>query len=156
MSNWRLARTIETLRDRVLELRPDTKGRMYGTIGDPAHASRFSDHNPWIKDAEGVGVVRALDIPLSYDDGGLRLANKLRRMAKGNKVLRIKPHIAFGGKGYIIFNRKIASKATNWKWVPYYGTNPHVTHIHVSVGRVPERYDADVPWTRIKKRHVTP
>jgi len=52
---------------------------------------------------------------------------------------------------YIISNRRIANWQNGFKWVPYYGSDPHDTHIHVSVGRGPDGqsvqpYDDRVEW----------
>jgi hypothetical protein len=41
---------------------------------------------------------------------------------------------------YVIYNRRIASANTGWKWAPYYGSNPHTDHIHASVGVGPDGY----------------
>jgi hypothetical protein len=50
---------------------------------------------------------------------------------------------------YVIANRRIfASYPTGgraaWVWRPYSGSNPHTTHMHVSVQ--PDRYDDESPW----------
>jgi len=34
---------------------------------------------------------------------------------------------------YIISNRRIASSKDNWGWRKYGGSNPHSSHIHVSI-----------------------
>lgn len=154
--SWRLAKSLEELRETVQKLRPDTvrEKRMYGTIGDAAHATRDSDHNPWVKDkVSGQGVVRALDIPLPVGDGGRKLAERLRRLAKGSRVWRRPPHPAFGNRGYIISDGRVASARSDWKWRKYTGSNPHREHIHVSVGTGPSRYDSRRPW-KVRRRDV--
>jgi hypothetical protein len=141
------------LRDRIQKLRPDLPASGFGILGDADHATRFSDHNPWKKDAAGRGVARALDVPLA-GESNRRFARRLRRIAKGWPLLRRKPHPAFGRHGYIISDRRIASFKTGWKWVRYNGSNPHTTHVHVSFGRAESRYDNERSWTRIRRRHV--
>jgi len=125
---WRLARSLETLRSEILSLHP---GTTFWTIGDPAHADTWSDHNP-----NAAGVVCAADV---LGDKGLNLGQFAETVRTSN-------HSAFK---YVIFNRRIASKGGSWQ--PYYGDNPHTTHVHVSVGTGPDGrstgpYDNTTPW----------
>jgi hypothetical protein len=93
-----------------------------GWLGDARHSSRTSDHNP-----DANGVVRAIDI--SRNLSGAKepdlmpdLADQIRLCAK-----RGDQRIA-----YVIFNGKICSRKSLWRWVAYKGINPHVKHCHVS------------------------
>lgn len=92
-----------------------------GWIGDLAHRERKSDHNP-----DRKGIVRAIDIDADLIPGAkdrtaaARLADTLRTEHKK------------WGLSYIIYNGKITSAASLWKWRRYTGTNPHKAHIHVS------------------------
>lgn len=136
--SWRLAKSLETLRSQVNAASPQRSKASDGTIGDAAHASRSSDHNPWVKDGK-TGVVTALDIthdPARGVDAG-RLAESL--IASRDK--RIK---------YVISNGRIASGNDGpqpWAWRKYSGTNPHTLHVHVSVRSAKAHYDAADPWT---------
>ena len=125
---WRLARSLEVLREQINTLAPKRSKLADGTIGDEKHSSRTSDHNP-----NPQGVVCALDIthdPAKGVDSEL-IADALR----ASHDHRIK---------YIISNRKIASSTTHpWQWRPYTGKNPHNHHFHISVGR---DYDLKTPW----------
>jgi hypothetical protein len=109
-----------------------------GTIGDAAHASRNSDHNPWVKDSHGVGVVRAFDCtaigidPTAY-------AEHIRALGKAGD-----PRLV--GGGYVIWYLHIASEKGNWAWRKYTGPNGHTHHIHVSVSRNPAGYDSTASW----------
>ena len=93
-----------------------------GWLGDARHSSRTSDHNP-----DANGVVRAIDI--SRNLSGAKepdimpdLADQIRLCAKrGDKRI-----------SYVIFNGKICSRKSLWRWVAYKGINPHVKHCHVS------------------------
>ena len=93
-----------------------------GWLGDARHSSRTSDHNP-----DANGVVRAIDI--SRNLSGAKepdlmpdLADQIRLCAKrGDKRI-----------SYIIFDGKIASVRSLWRWRPYKGINAHVKHCHVS------------------------
>lgn len=125
---WRLARSLETLRDEIRALYP---GTTVWTIGDAAHQKGASDHNP-----NAAGVVCAIDV---LADGGLDLGWFAEQVRTSN-------HPALK---YVIYNRRIASKGGGWR--PYYGSNPHTTHVHVSVGVGPDGrstgpYDNTSPW----------
>lgn len=107
-----------------------------GTIGDAAHATRTSDHNPWITVA-GQGVVRARDIDKDGIDAAW-LAEELRkRGAAGDRRLT--------GGGYVIFNRRITSPDFK-SWKAYTGTNPHTAHVHVSFSQNQAGFDDGGPW----------
>lgn len=131
MAAWRLARSLETLRDEIRSVYP---GTTVWTIGDQSHASGWSDHNP-----TSSGVVCAIDV---LGDKGLSLAEFAEHLKKTN-------HRAVK---YVIFNRRIWSKALNSQgWRRYSGSNPHTTHVHVSVGVGPDGrstgpYDDTTPW----------
>lgn len=117
---WRVAKSLLKLREQINEMSPDRSKISDGTIGDPSHSSRTSDHNP-----DPGRVVRALDITHDPARGvdGWALASALI----ASRDPRIK---------YIISNRKIASGAAGpspWKWRKYSGNNPHTFHMHLSV-----------------------
>jgi hypothetical protein len=139
---YRLARSLEVLRNEVNDYAPNRSKVSDGWIGDAAHASRGSDHNPWIIDAAGIGVVRAFDF--THDPfGGLDcdvLAERIRALGgSGDRRL--------ADGGYVIWRSRIASGyAGNWTWRPYSGSNPHERHVHVSVSREASAYDAGHPW----------
>lgn len=107
-----------------------------GTIGDAAHATRSSDHNPWVV-INGQGVVRARDIDKDGIDAGW-LADYLRSLgSKGD------PRLA--GGGYIIWNRRI-TKPDFSGWTVYTGSNPHTHHLHVSFSRNQAGFDSTAGW----------
>lgn len=116
---WRLANSLNRLRDQVNAAYPNRSKASDGTIGDAAHAAGASDHNP-----NGAGVVCAMDITNSPQTGFdvHALADRLRV----NRHPDLK---------YIISNRRIAGAWTGWAWAPYNGSNPHTQHAHFSVGR---------------------
>jgi hypothetical protein len=96
-----------------------------GWIGDKAHQSRLSDHNP-----DRRGLVHAIDIDADLVRGSRRaaraLADEIVAYARSGKPGsdRIK---------YVVFDDQIASgtyRSTWWKWRGSgYG---HEHHIHVS------------------------
>ena len=116
----RLSKSVIQLREQADDAYPDRDRSSDGTIGDARHAASKSDHNP---DAL-TGFVRALDLDASLDGKDATahyLADQIRTAAKRDKRI-----------AYVIFNKKIASKRTLWRWVKYKGINPHVKHIHIS------------------------
>jgi len=132
---WRLATSLQRLRENVDALAPLRSKRSDGSIGDAAHASRDSDHNPWVN-ADGKGVVTAIDITHDPANGceAARLAESLR-VARDPRVK------------YVIWNRHIFSATVQpWQWRPYGGSNPHEHHMHISVQAEPERFDDTAEW----------
>lgn len=128
MAAYRLAKSLEKLRVQINAAYPNRSKTSDGWIGDAAHRSRPSDHNP-----NAAGVVCALDIthdPKNGVDAGA-LAEKLR--ASGDP--RIK---------YIISNHRIANSGQPWR--RYTGSNGHTMHCHISVSGSARLYDDDSDW----------
>jgi hypothetical protein len=134
---WRIAESLETLRKQLNAAFPNRSKASDSGIGDEKHASRSSDHNPWVKDrATGKGVVTARDFTHDPQTGidCNWLADELVR----HRDPRIK---------YIIWNKKICSSKTSpWQWRPYKGVNAHRHHLHISVTDAPGLYDSTKPW----------
>jgi len=134
---WRLAKSIKTLLDQVNAENPHRRKDSDGGIGDAAHASRSSDHNPYIV-VKGQGVVRAFDFTHAPETGFDAYA--FAEMMLKNKDPRVR---------YVISNRKIASGKGGpeaWKWRPYSGANPHNHHTHVSVTEKESEFDDGKKW----------
>jgi hypothetical protein len=134
---WRLAKSIKTLLDQVNAENPHRRKDSDGGIGDAAHASRGSDHNPYII-VKGMGVVRAFDFTHAPETGFDAYA--FAEMLLKNKDPRVR---------YIISNRKIASGKSGpsaWQWRPYSGKNPHNHHTHVSVTEDEAEFDNPKSW----------
>jgi hypothetical protein len=139
VKSWRVARSLDTLLKHINEWAPRRSKSSDGAIGDAAHASRSSDHNPWIVDS-GVGVVTARDF--THDPAHGCDCNELSDLLRASRDPRIK---------YMIWNRRIcASEAKGgqppWAWRPYTGANPHDHHIHVSVMPTKMHYDSTNAW----------
>ena len=116
-------------------LAPLRSKRSDGSIGDAAHASRDSDHNPWVE-AGGQGIVTAIDITNDPANGcdATRLAESLREA----RDPRVK---------YVIWDRRIfCATVQPWVWRPYGGSNPHNQHLHISVQAEPGRFDDSADW----------
>lgn len=129
-SGWRLAKSLDVLRDEIKSKYPDTT---IWTIGDAAHQSGYSDHNPTSK-----GVVCAIDVKA---DGGMDLGEFVRHLiAKQHPNLR-----------YVIFNHKIYRRKNNFEPEDYHGASGHEEHVHGSVGNGPDGrstrdYDSTASW----------
>ena len=134
---WRTAHAIDTLRAEVNQRWPNRSKVSDGTIGDAAHASRSSDHNPWVK-VNGVGVVRAIDITANGIDPDA-YAEHLRALGRAGD-----PRLTNGG--YVIWNKRIASERQGWAWRRYTGTNGHTHHIHLSLSTKPSGFDSRASW----------
>ena len=111
------------LREQIDDCFPDRDRKSDGWIGDARHAARNkSDHNPDPKTA----VVRAIDIDKDLNKNpnvAFDLFDQLRNYAELDRKKRI---------SYLIFNGKICSAKSRWKFVAYKGLNPHQHHIHIS------------------------
>lgn len=144
---WRNAIASIKLAQEINTRWPNRDKASDGTIGDAAHQSRTSDHNPWVKDRNGVGVVRARDIDEDLDgnraDSGQDIKpvfDHLLKLAKAGD-----PRL--NGGGYIISEGRIYSERQNWASRPYSGmANPHNKHLHVSFSLNASGYDSDKPW----------
>lgn len=124
----RIAKSLDALRRQVDDAWPDRDKASDGWIGDAAHRKRESDHNP---DADGS--VDALDI--THDPASGCDCGKIAEAIRGSRDARVK---------YLIFNRRIVSPPS-WGWRGYTGSNPHTTHLHVSVND--DLQDDESAWT---------
>lgn len=121
MPKAKLSKAAEQLRSEINAKYPKRDKRSDGWIGDTTHNARKSDHNP-----DKNGYVRAIDIDSDLVQGSTKeswlLAEKIKTIAlKGDKRV-----------SYIIHQHRIASPRQNWAWRVYKGSNPHVSHIHIS------------------------
>lgn len=142
LRNWRVAKSLLVLREQVNEKAPGRNKANDGTIGDAAHSTRDSDHNPWVEDPQDAnqGVVTAMDI--TNDPGGGCDVAQLVKVIHGSRDERVK---------YIIWNRLIANSSAigghaSWTWRPYGGENPHTKHVHISVKPIQALFDDTSPW----------
>ena len=126
----RLAVSVDNLGKEIHVRSPRTVLYFYD---DTKH--RDSDHDPNLQ-----GVVCAIDIMQGYGLDLQALADEI--LARRHPALK-----------YIIYNGRIASAASGWKWRTYFGKNKHTDHIHVSVGVGPDGYstgdyDNPAPWLK--------
>lgn len=133
---WRLARSLTVLRNQIDEYAPGRSKISDGTLGDQAHASRPSRHNP-----NGAGVVCAIDI--THDPA---------RGCDIHAIARVVARHPHRDLEYVISNGEVAKRRTGFAWEPYTGSNRHDKHAHFAVGQGPDSepappYDDEFPWT---------
>ncbi|MCX2950834.1 peptidoglycan-binding domain-containing protein [Lentzea sp. NEAU-D7] len=116
---WRVARSLLTLRDQINAKFPNRNKASDGFIGDANHDAT-SDHTPWYG-----GIVTAGDFThhpaVGFDID--RFTDELQ----ASRDNRIK---------YVIANSLIMDTRPQfnpWQWVRYTGSNPHTSHVHISV-----------------------
>lgn len=125
MAKWRLAKSLEKLRNQINAAYPLRNKASDGTISDAAHRARVSDHNP-----DSRGIVCAIDITHDPQHGvdakalAVSFADDLRSK-------------------YVIFNGMIW-KARTGHWEAYHGPNKHTHHVHLSVK--PDTCDDVTEW----------
>ena len=120
----RLSKAASQLREQFDDCFGDRDRTSDGWIGDSRHSARKSDHNP-----DEQGWVRAIDVDRDLSgkpkpDIMPDVADQLRILAKSDKRI-----------SYIIFDGKIASARSLWRWRKYKGINQHRTHLHISFTR---------------------
>lgn len=130
MTAWRVAPALDQLLSQLDRGAPARSKASDGSIGDAAHASRDSDHNPWYF-CSGTHWVTARDF--THDPaGGL----------DGAKLVSALVHVKDHRVKYIIHNHLIYNSGPvvragkvkpAWSALPYLGSNPHEHHVHVSV-----------------------
>jgi hypothetical protein len=131
--DWRLAASLEKLRAQINAAAPNRSKVSDGSIGDAAHASRSSDHNPWVRDGK-LGVVTAIDITHDPADG-VDAAQIAQAVLSDPRTK------------YVIWNRRIANPdVSGGAWRPYTGSNPHDKHVHISVRSDKAHFDSTVLW----------
>lgn len=130
MANWTPAPALKQLRSQLNAQAPNRSKASDGMIGDTAHATERSEHNP-----NSAGVVTAFDV--TNDPAHGMSCEWLAQTLVNNKDPRI---------WYIIWNGRITGYEYDWKWNPYKGKNPHDKHLHISVKQFPVSYNNATPW----------
>lgn len=132
-ASWRVAKSLNVLLKEINAKYPGRPTASDGSIGDASHSSRYSDHNP-----NPAGVVCARDFTEWVQDG-VEMNDTLAEHLRASRDDRIK---------YVISDRRMfSSYATGtrkaWEWGSYSGSNPHTSHLHVSVRG---DYDNERTW----------
>ena len=116
------------LRDQINRKWPKRDKRADGWIGDSAHASRKSDHNP-----NAAGTVRALDIDENLGKGRKRNGRTARKLANQLRQYGSTKMPGANRVKYVVYENRITSgtySKTFWKWRK--GSWGHEAHIHIS------------------------
>lgn len=130
---WKLAPSLEAAWREANKIAPNRSTATDGSIGDPAHAARVSDHNP------SNGFVHALD--LTHDPKGGFDAHAFADTIKDRMDIRVK---------YLISRGRIWTPSIANYWRTYTGSNKHNSHMHISVhGTQVGRYNTG-PWFSAK------
>jgi len=145
----RLCKGGVTLRDQIDRRWPKRDKSSDGWIGDRAHASRASDHNP-----NKAGVVHAIDI----DENLGTYANGRTARLLANQLL---DYAASGLPGssrlkYVVYENRIASgtyRKTWWTW--RHGNYGHEAHIHISFTSAADRDGTVFPLPILARSPVT-
>lgn len=130
MPKPRLAESLKVLRREIDFMFPMRSKKSEGWIGDAAHAKRKSFHNP-----DKHGVVCAIDVTHDPKHGA--------DMGAITEYLRTHARIPLS---HMIFNKRIISGRSGWKWVKYSGANQHIKHAHIAVFQNPIVYDLGSEW----------
>jgi hypothetical protein len=136
---FRLAKSLEKLRAQINAKFPNRSKLSDGWIGDPAHQTTDSDHNPHIKETK-ANVVSAVDI--TNDPAHGCDANKIAKALVASRDKRIKYVISNGMK---VYSHKVGS-GLPWVWRVYKGKNKHDHHFHISVLAQKSLYDSESAW----------
>jgi hypothetical protein len=149
MAAWILVPCLGQLRTELNRLAPNRDKTSDGTIGDPAHQARVSDHNDDevgnvpIRDADGKHEVHALDLDVNLHEPGLSMEMVVQHVvgrcrSGAEKRLR-----------YVIYNRRIWEQLNGWRQRSYSGDNAHTQHAHFSAS-YESKYEADTSSWRLE------
>jgi len=147
MADWVLVPSLVALRNAFNAVNPNRDKSSDGSIGDPAHASSSSDHNPDetgnvpIDDADSTNEVHAIDVD---DTGpwpdGFSMMKAVRQLVTDHRSG------AENRLRYIIYERTIWSASWGWTASAYDGSNPHDKHAHFSASYNSARERDTSPW----------
>lgn len=134
MATWILTRGLMTVRTEFNLVFKIRDKRSDGSIGDQAHATGTSGHNPdrtgraEYKDGDAKNEVRAIDVdrdlvPGSGIDWMERVVQYIVKRARAGHYVPFR---------YIIYKRRIWTRSSGWQTRAYTGANAHDQHAHFS------------------------
>ena len=118
-----------TLRSQVDKRFPKRDRRSDGWIGDAAHSTRASDHNP-----DAKGIVRALDIDENMGKPGKWRNGRTARLL-ADQLVKYAASNAPGSQRvkYVVYEDRLASGTHVGSWWKWRGSGyGHTQHIHIS------------------------
>lgn len=147
MADWYLNRALTNFREAVNEAYSARDKGSDGTIGDAAHQSSSSDHNP-----DSDGSVDAWDMDVEVNGKGKAYAADVEDL---KTVFE-----AHESSGYWIHNDQIARRVDSWRRRPYRefnddpGRNKHIHHVHWNTRASHE--GSNRPWIIQEDDMLTP
>ena len=131
---WVLTRGLTRVRSELDTVFPSRDRTSDGSVGDQAHASGVSGHNPdrtgraEYRDGDALDEVRAIDVdrdlaPGSATDWMELVVQHLVKKARSGQYVPFR---------YIIYKGRIWSRTDGWKTRTYTGANRHDKHAHLS------------------------
>lgn len=155
---WVLVKSLAHVRAQFNTAFPGRDKASDGSIGDQAHQTSLSGHNPdeeghsETTDADSVNEVRAIDIDADLRKTGVTMemvVQHLVTLCRTGKITFIR---------YIIFSKRIWKKSAGWVTQAYKGKNPHDKHAHVSVepDTVSENATPDLGLAKLGEKPVPP
>lgn len=146
MADWVLVPCLASLRSELDKLAPGRDKASDGTIGDAAHASSSSDHNPDetgstpYEDADSINEVHAFDA-----DNDLRKSGW--DMSRVTDIITTRHRLGIDDRlQNVIYDRRIWSRTWGWTPKPYNGTSPHTEHAHFSARYTTAQEQDTRPW----------
>jgi len=146
MASWILVPSLTSLREEFNELAPTRDKGSDGSIGDAAHASSSSDHNPDetgatpYEDADSVNEVHAIDVDKDLNKSGWSMTKAVgiivtrHRTGQDDRLQNV------------IWNGLIWSRSWGWTAREYDGQNPHDKHAHFSARYTSAEESDTRPW----------
>jgi hypothetical protein len=133
--SWYLNEALTTIRAEVDRAFPNRDRGSDGTIGDPAHAARSSDHNPDPAGEPDAGSVDALDLDVELNGPGKPYALDIERVKRAFE--------AHPSSSYWIHDDRIAFRSEGWRPRSYAYAGPsrnqHRRHVHLNTRDSHER-----------------
>jgi hypothetical protein len=146
MASWILVPCLVTLRNEFNRLAPARDKAGDGSIGDLAHSTSASDHNPDetgntpYEDADSRNEVHAIDVDKDLRKPGWS-------MQKCVEIIVIRHRTARDNRlQNVIYNRRIWSRSWGWTARAYTGSNPHNQHAHFSARYTTAQENDTRPW----------